>query len=173
MGKYERLINRYRDLNDDFLIERDCLDHFFECETGKIYETIIKVCKEKGYNRVFDIGCAYGHQSECFLNTGVDYIGIDQYECNFWNSDLYEYKVNRYPYKIESTKNDIAISVLCLTWNCYLVEGEKTLREQLQRLKDDFGKAILYIANDKVDIVKEYMANCEKLDTTLYYFSVQ
>lgn len=167
---YTRLLEFYnsKDITDE---RRYDLDHFFECERGKTYNTIIKVCKEHNAKRVFDIGCAYGTQSECFINTELEYVGIDRYCDDFWNKDRYKYITRNYPFKINTDKDDIAVSVLCLTWNCYLYENEKTLNEQLMQLAEDFNKAILYIAEDKIDYVKEYFPICNHIEGNLYFFS--
>lgn len=166
---YERLLELYHsDTIDDY--RRHSLDHFFECETGKKYNKIISVCKEHGGRRIFDIGCAYGEQSECFINSNVEYVGVEEYKLDFWNEDKFKYIIGHYPFKIKTQEDDVAVSVLCLTWNCYLYEGEKTLNEQLQQLSDDFNKAILYIAQDKVEYVKKYFNYCEHIEGNIYYF---
>lgn len=171
--KYERLLKRRQEIKNDNNKDEEsyCIDHFFECETAKTYESILDVAKNKGYNRVFDIGCAYGHQSEVFFNSEIDYVGIDEYQVDFWNIDKYKYIKGKYPFKISTRDKDIAISVLCLTWNCYLYEKEKTLKDQLEQLSNDFQSAILYLAKDKVDFVKEYFPMAEKIDENLFYFA--
>ena len=100
------------------------IDTFFEVEVYKTYEVFAKIAKEKGFSRVFDIGTAFGLQSEVFLNEGIDYVGINDGNLNFWNKDKFKYIVGEYPFKIEAKETDLAVSSLCLTWNCYLHEGE-------------------------------------------------
>ena len=187
MQKYKRLKERsyyllakYKELsskNEDnkykkYLIEDDCIGHFFECEGYKTYEDIAKFCKEKGFKRAFDIGCAYGHQSECFIDTDVEYIGIEQTMWgDFWNSDRYNYINGTYPFSIDTLDKDIAVSVLCLTWNCYLSNGEETLKAQLEQLSKDFKHCLLYLAEDKIPKVLEYYKFHSKVKDKLYYFS--
>lgn len=166
---FERLVKLYKS-NDISMYQREGLDNFFECETGKTYKTILDVAKEKGANRIFDIGCAYGHQSEVFINSNIDYVGINDSDEEFWNNDKYEYIVGKYPFKLNTNKNDIAVSVLCLTWNCYLIEGEKTLYEQLEQLSNDFDKIILYLPKDKIEYVLKYFPKYEHITDNIYYF---
>lgn len=166
---YKRLFEFYKSSNIDD-IEKRCLEHFFECETGKIYNDIIDICTNNNIKKVFDIGCAYGYQSECFIDTNIDYIGIDENTLNFWNRDKYKYIASRYPFEIKTKNDSVAISVLCLTWNCYLHEGNKTLNQQLTQLAKDFDKAILYISKDKVDYVKKHFKHCKNIKDNIYYF---
>lgn len=64
--------------NDEYLYKMYSIDTFFECETYKIYESIAHFCKENNFCRIFDIGCAYGLQSEIFRNKNIDYIGVNE-----------------------------------------------------------------------------------------------
>ena len=130
-------------------MEIDCIDHFFECESYKTYEYIAKHCKEFHIDRVIDIGCAYGHQSEIFLNSKINYIGVNDYNLEFWNYDKYDFIVKEYPFEFNTKyfkveHNDLPISVLCLTWNCYLYYGEETLKKQIEALTRDFKHCYAY-----------------------------
>lgn len=177
--KYERLEQRRKELNKLFdktnntncLIEMDCIDHFFECESYKTYGKILEFAEAKKIKRVFDIGCAYGHQSEVFINSKVDYVGINEGKCDYWNEDRYKYLSTHYPFKIEANTDDLAVSVLCLTWNCYLYEKDKTLQEQCEALQRDFKNCLLYMASDKIDFVKKYFKDYIVIDKNLVYFS--
>lgn len=42
------------------------IEELMECEHFAVYDAVAKFCKNNGFNRVFDIGCADGYQSECF-----------------------------------------------------------------------------------------------------------
>ena len=177
--KYQKLVDRskycldmYEKTKEDkYLMEDYCINTLFECEHLKTYENIRNFAKEKGFNRVYDIGCGTGHQSEVFVNQNIEYVGIEQTKgLEFWNADKFKYIENTYPFKVYAYKSDLAISVLCLTWNCYLYEKEKTLREQCQALQRDFNQCLLYIANDKVETVKEYFKHHESLGGKLHYF---
>lgn len=166
---YSRLLNLYEDENLE-LERRMDLDNFFECEVGNKYKKILNFCKDKGYKRVFDIGCAFGTQSEVFIDSGIEYVGINDHKLTFWNSDKYDYIVNRYPFKIKAEEGDIAVSTLCLTWTCYLREGNITLNEQLSQLSKDFNSAVLHIAKDKLDYVIKYFPIYECIGRGTYYF---
>ena len=64
-GLRKEVLNSLEGLNDDEnLMLLDSIDNFFECETYKKYEFVLNFCKKNGFNRIFDIGCAYGLQSE-------------------------------------------------------------------------------------------------------------
>lgn len=178
MEKFNSLIERSKECidlynktkNSEYLMEMDCIAHFFECKGVDKYSTIADFCKQRGFNKAYDIGCAYGHQSEIFLLNNIDYVGIDERCTNFWNKDKYEYITKKYPFKINAKDNELAISVLCLTWNCYLNEGDTTLHAQLKQLSKDFNNCLLYIAKDKVDIVKQYFKGYEYIEGNFYYF---
>lgn len=176
--KYQRLLNRhkecldlYEQTNDTrYLMEVDCIEHFFGVSGLERYEAIMNFARNNNITRVFDIGCAYGHQSEVFLENSIDYVGIEACSDNFWNKDKFKYIQKEYPFKIDSKASDLAVSVLCLTWNCYLYEGEKTLTEQCEALQRDFKHCLLYLANDKIEFVLKYFKNHKKIDEDLYYF---
>lgn len=179
-NSYKRLGERREELNDlydrtedeKYLIEMDCIDHFYGCDGYKTYEKIAEYAKQHNFKRVFDIGCAYGHQSEIFLGTGLKYIGIEAAKnTDYWNIDKFQYITDKYPFKIDTADGDLAVSVLCLTWNCFLNEHEKTLKEQLEALQRDFKHCLLYLDDDKVDFVKQYYKNFEVIAENLIYFS--
>lgn len=177
MRRYERLEKKLKECFDSYkeskdskyLIEADCIEHFLYDE-DRDYKFIRDFAKERNFKRVVDIGCAMGHQSEEFLDGEVGYVGIDEYRSNFWNGDKFEYIVNRYPFKFEAKEGDLAVSKLCLTWNCYLYEGEKTMHEQLKALSRDFDKCLLYIPKENVEIISKYFKNYEILKDSFVYF---
>ena len=176
---YEKIVELRKEILDltegandrKHLMMLDSIDNFFECETYKKYEFILDFCKKNGFNRVFDIGCAYGLQSEIFLNTEVDYVGIDEWNLEFWNNDNFKYIINRYPFKIEAKDDDLAVSSLCLTWNCYLYDGDETLRKQCEALQRDFKQCLLYMQEDKIDFVNQYFKKVKILDGNFVYFT--
>ena len=192
MGKYERLNQRGKELynasrkivNEQGMkaalaseesraldMESDCINHLFECEIVGTYETIVAFAKENQFSRIVDIGAAYGHQSECALNEGIDYLGVDDAAHNFWNADKFKFLTARYPAPLPLEKGDLGVSVLCLTWGCYLSEGDKTLHEQCAALAKDFEHCVLYLAKDGREAMAQYFENVTKLDDCLYYFS--
>ena len=110
-----------------------------------------------------------------FLNNNIKYIGINDYYLDFWNYNKYDYIVREYPFEYESkyfevNYSDLPISVLCLTWNCYLYNGEETLRKQIEALSRDFRHCLLYMSKDKLDFVKQYYYGCKRLGESLMYF---
>lgn len=153
-----------------YLMEYDSICHFFEGGHER-YEEISKYCIKNEFKKVFDIGCAYGFQSEVFLNNNINYVGIDAGNQNFWNKDKFQYVVNEYPFKIDANDEDLAISVLCLTWNCYLYEGETTLRKQCEALSRDFKNCLLYMQIDKLNIVKEYFKSYKIIKDNFVFFT--
>lgn len=168
MIKYPELEARYNEnISDE---ERFALDTIFECGNLKTYEQIAKICKEKGFTSVVDIGCAYGHQSVVFDYAGIEYVGIDlgMPPASFFNFSKHKYISGEYPlpFGIVTDGKTCAISNLCLTWNCYLWEGEKTLNEQMTALSRDFRNAILYI-HESVDLSKWFDVIEEKKDGCL------
>lgn len=150
-------------------MEIDSIDNVFE--SLFIYEKIALFVKQIGAKRVIDIGCAFGHQSEVFLNEGIHYIGVDEHQIPFWNAQKFDYIVGNYPCPLPVSDGDITVSVFCLTWNCYLHEREKTLKEQCEALQRDFQHCLLYLEKDKVEYVSRYFRNTERIDNKLYYFS--
>lgn len=178
---YKRLIDRMdycsKKMKDDdkdtdkYMYEFDCILHALDDEKLEVYETIAKFVKNKDFNKVYDIGCAQAHQSEIFLNSNLKYVGINDFKTTFWNDDVFTFISEAYPFKIDTEANDVAISVMCLTWNCYLYEGNKSLIEQLELLKRDFKHVILYIASDKIEVVSKYFKNREEIMKGLYYFN--
>lgn len=156
--------------NVKYLMEGDCICSLLEGQSYKRYENILSFAKENNFKRVYDIGCAYGHQSEIFLNEKIEYIGVNEHNYEFWNADKFKYIVNYYPFKIETDKTDLAVSVSCLTWNCYLDDGEETLKKQCEQLQHDFKHCLLYMAKDKIDFVKKYYDNYKILNDNFVYF---
>ena len=172
-GLRKEVLNSLEGLNDDEnLMLLDSIDNFFECETYKKYEFVLNFCKKNGFNRIFDIGCAYGLQSEVFLDTKVDYVGVDEWKgLEFWNEKQFKYIVGHYPFKVNTNDNDLAVSSLCLGWNCYLHEGEKTLIEQCEALQRDFKQCLLYIPKDKIECIGRYFEKVEMFDNGFVFFS--
>lgn len=182
MGKpsdYHRIHDRFGALGQlydetkdmEYLMEHDSICHVMDAEHLGIYEKVVEVAKQKGVKRVIDIGCAYGHQSEVFLNQGVTYVGVSDNQSRFWNRDVFDYVVDSYPCELPIRKGDMGVSVLCLTWNVYLDEGEKTLREQCEALQRDFRQCLIYVQENHVDFLKGYFKTSECIEGNLYYLS--
>lgn len=180
MKKYENILNKRNELLNqssiedvDLLMQMESIDTFFECEKYEIYENICLFAEKRGFKTVYDIGCAFGFQSECFVESDIAYIGIEACKLDFYNNEKYHYIQQPYPFKIniEEPNNVLAVSVMCLSWECYLYDGENTLRKQFDSLSRDFKHCLLKIQKNKLDIIKEYFCNVEKIDDDLYYFS--
>lgn len=163
-----KLYNETQDVK--YAMESESVCIFFECRKDNKYEFILNFANKHNLKRIYDIGCAYGHQSEVFLNQDVDYIGIEMAKIDFWNNDKFKYIVGNYPFKIDTNKDDLAVSVLCLTWNCYLYEGEETLRKQCEQLQKDFKHCLLYLPKEKIEFVKKYFKYHKILEEGFVYF---
>lgn len=168
-------IKELHDLYDEsrdsiYLMEDDTLMHLFGCDGLRRYEKIASFCMNNDIQGVVDIGCAYGHQSEVFNQVNIEYLGVNDSKSSFWNEKNIPYVANCYPCQIPTKRGDLAISILCLTWNCYLYEGDKTLHEQCAALKRDFDHCLLYIQPDKKEIISDYFKHVEDLGEGFYYF---
>lgn len=158
--------------NNLYLMEDDCIGHLFECEGFETYQKIAQFCEDHDIQRVVDIGCAYGHQSEVFMQYDIDYVGLNDGKCDFWNRDEFDYHVGTYPCKLPIQKGDLGISVLCITWNVYLHDGQETLYQQCKALSEDFEHCLIYVQPSHLGIISEYFKKVEKIDEhNLYYFS--
>lgn len=154
----------------DVMEEDDSLTHVFECDGIGTYESILRHAQQINGKRVVDIGCAYGHQSEIFVGSNVEYLGVSNHDSNFFNRDRFDYVIGEYPCELPLQSGDIGVSVLCLTWNVYLTEGEKTLHEQCEALRRDFADCILYLPAHAVEVVSEYFSEATRLGRNLYHF---
>lgn len=162
----------FETLDDEYMKEDYSLGVLLECDGFRPYEEIAKFCLKNNIKRVFDIGCAYAHQSEIFLQSDIDYIGVEATNIkNFWNKDKFTYINAHYPCGLPVEKGDLAVSVYCLTWNCYLFEREKTLREQCEALMKDFEHCLIHVQPENLEIVSEYFNHVHKVWDDLYYFS--
>lgn len=177
---YERLDKRLTELSWEVpglsrdqetlrFMEGDSIMHFLGAGGIENYEQVVAFCQERNIHRVFDIGAAYGHQSECFLDTDIEYVGVDDAALDRWNSDKYQYIQGVYPCPLPVETDDLAVSVLCLTWRCYLQEGEKTLHQQCEALAKDFSHALLYVMDSAIDTLKNYFSSVEKLPGGFVY----
>lgn len=151
-------------------MQADSIDHFF-CAGGiENYTFVRDFCLRKKIKKIFDIGCAYGHQSACFEDTEIEYVGVDEYLNSFYNSDKYNYIHDHFPCELPSGSGDLAVSILCLTWNCYAYDGERTIEEQCRSLANQFEHALLYVYPEGVKAMKKYFSNVEPLEGNFYYF---
>lgn len=140
------------DYRDELLMEMESLDHVLECSLEN-YDFMIDFAIKMGFERVVDIGCAYGFQSELCRDRGIGYIGINTHELNFYKEISCIYVPQEYPFPIENVYNDLAISNLALGWNCY--QSEKDFEETCKALGKDFKASLLYIPQDRKHILFE------------------
>ncbi len=164
MGKKElkkatEILKKYR---ENLLVEMNCLDHVLECGSLKNYDFMIDLAIKKGFKRVVDIGCAYGHQGE-LCEGRIEYVAVDEDFVDFYKmyEDNYYYSVGKYPFYIpfDMYKKDLAISNLAIGWQCYVNEEE--FKEQCAALANDFKACLLYVPTDREKILKEYFKKIE------------
>lgn len=136
------------------------------------YKQALSLIEGMGIEKVFDIGCAFGHQSELFRKRGIEYVGVNDGNLNFYNEHLHTYIEGEYPNVVLNTnQHDIAVSILCLTWNVYgCIE---TVRKQLKKLSDDFSRVIIYAQNNRVHLFNDYFAKVEDMGGGFIYASNQ
>lgn len=145
------------------LMKFDDLLNQFECESFEIYGEIAKIAKQNQVNNIYDIGCATAYQSEVFKQENINYVGIEGYFTGkgYWNDNIFKYIEKPYPFKIDASKNDIAISKLCIGWNCFKFE-DNTYLKQLEALSRDFKTVILYTTGEFIDIAHKYFKEITK-----------
>jgi len=138
------------------LMKMDCLCTQFECETFPFYDQAAEICQKLGATKIYDIGCAYGYQSEVFLQRNMEYVGIEGFFTGegYWNNDKFSYIEKEYPFKINASETDIAISHLCIGWNCYNFDG--IWEEQAKQLALDFKTVLLNCQTEFLPILKKY-----------------
>ena len=114
-----------------------CFEEEYEGESFTFYAYAAEWCKDHGIDLVCDIGCCCGYQGEFFKQAGVRYVGIDtpstrgyMYQ-NAWN----QYRIERYPFRIENHENYAAVSNLCIG---YFGDTNAMIRQ----LKHDFDTII-------------------------------
>ena len=145
----KKCIDLYRETeNIRYAMEEDCIAHLFHGGFDT-YEQIADFCLEHNIDTVYDIGCAYGHQSQTYLNKDIEYVGINEHDLEFYNTDKCRFIAKHYPFKIYAPDNALAVSVMCLGWGVYLYKGTKTLRKQFESLARDFNHCLLYISNER------------------------
>ena len=155
--RVNKVLKKYR---SNCLMELDSLDHVLECSLGN-YDFMIDFAIKEGFERVVDIGCAYGHQAE-LCKDRIKYLGVDEDNLDFYK--FYErfsginYIVGKYPCYIPSYYyNSLAISNLAIGWNCYV--DEKEFNKQCKALKKDFKASLLYIPRDRESILRKNFEN--------------
>ena len=153
-----RAIKKLSEYRDNLLRELNSLDHILECSIEN-YDFMIDFAIVNGFKRVVDIGCAYGHQSE-LCKDRIRYYGIDKSALNFYYNDKKTkkciYESEKYPFYIpfDLFKDDLAISNLCIGWNCY-TDNEEELRNQFKALKKDFKASLLYMPREREKALRE------------------
>lgn len=174
---YERLENQYNELIKRGKRGEDISSYEQDREFSILvaldmisnYEYIKMFCDENLISKVCDIGCAWGYQSEVFRNSGIVYRGIDNnVNKDFWNDDIYFYENKTFPCALNPSHDELAISVLCLGWNCFMTEGDKTAHKQFESLASQFEQALIYMQAKFVDVAKTYYSNVINLKDNFY-----
>jgi len=159
----KRTNKKLQNYREELLKELDCLDHVLECSL-KNYDFMINFAIEKGFDEVVDIGCAYGHQSE-LCEGRIKYIGIDREYVNFYKPSKCFCLIEGYPNNNNSFNHrftdSLAISNLCVGWNCYV--DEKEALEQFKALKKDFKASLLQLPKEREKLLKKVFGNVEKI----------
>ena len=152
LQRARKALDEYRSI---LLRELNSLDHVLECSLEN-YDSMIDFAIEKGFERVVDIGCAYGHQAE-LCKGRIRYKGINEDTLNFYFNHYRKitYEVEKYPFPnpYNCFKEDLAISNLAIGWQCYVNENE--CRKQFQALSKDFKASLLYLPAEREELLKE------------------
>ena len=151
-----------KDIRNELLRELDCIDHLVECGSLSKYRKMMEFAIKEGFDTVCDIGCAYGHQSEIFKNK-LNYIGINDQLVRFYNANeqFTRYIVDDYPnrnIKHCIPENTLAISILCLGWECYKIRDDE-FDLQFKALSRDFKASLLYMPLEREEILQKYYKN--------------
>ena len=103
------------------------------------YDLTAEIAEELGVDHVYDIGCAYGHQSVIYEAAGIRYTGIDMYDFeNPFPDNGADYIIRKYPFSIQREDDDLrmAVSHLCLGW---FSSREPEIQEmEFQQIAEDF-----------------------------------
>jgi hypothetical protein len=124
-------------------------------------------CKRTG--TVLDIGCELGIQSELFLHTGFEYIGIEYFKYNYLNQDKCKYINGTYPFV--DVESEIIISCMSLGYFDFYLKDVKDVRATIY---NKLSKAKhLYIIGDQsfVQGLFKYFKSWIILKDKVYYFS--
>lgn len=78
------------------------------------YYAIIKDLKFNNINRVTDIGCQFGLQSELFIRTNINYTGIDNSIIDFFNDGCKDVNFKNDNFMNIDVKNKVCISSMSL-----------------------------------------------------------
>ena len=178
MGKreFKRTIKTLEEHRKQLLMEIDCIDNLLQAGSLINYDFMIDFAIKKGFKRVVDIGCAYGHQSE-LCKGRIQYVGIDEDLVGFYN--VYEgniYYSNKYPFFTNGLFwNDLAICNLSIGWNCY--DNLKEAKEKFKALSEDFKACLLYLPTDRENLLREcfkkvevYKKSESKVVPTAFYY---
>lgn len=166
-NEFKRLQNLLLSQSGDeiTMIKFDNLLTQFECEHLQTYGAVAHYLKQSRCRTVYDIGCAYGYQSEAFLQENINYYGIEGYFTGhgFWNQDHFRYIEKEYPFKISAPEKSAAVSSLCIGWPCYRYR-EDIWEEQAKALARDFNRVLLFTTPDFEEILKKYFNHTKYLE---------
>lgn len=106
-------------------MEMDSIEHVLGC-TGDFYDFVVQYCKEHNIDSVIDIGCAYGHQAEAFVQANINYEGVNDWDGPLWKKDQITYHIGKFPFELQ-TNAQLAISNLCYG---YFIHNYEVLAKQ-------------------------------------------
>lgn len=179
MGKreFKRTIKTLEEHRKQLLMEIDCIDHLLQAGSLINYDFMIDFAIKKGFKRVVDIGCAYGHQSE-LCKGRIQYVGIDEDRVDFYNPfKMTTYFIGKYPKDIRwiGEHSELVICNLSIGWNCY--DNEKEAKENFKALSEDFKACLLYLPTDRENLLREcfkkvevYKKSESKIVPTAFYY---
>ena len=112
----------------------------YEGSGPSFYEEVALFCFRNKIKDVTDIGCCYGFQSEFFVNRSrkpIQYTGVEttNFLGYFYKEDKHSYIHAKYPCDLPHGK--LAVSHLCVGFECSGEEVYKTLAEQFEYLAID------------------------------------
>ena len=169
----EKLKNLEEDLEERIFIHKDktalhIYSYFLSSQDWIVnihYGRIFGLCRFLGINNLYDIGC--GVINHAFLlawhmDADIKYIGIDTKRANKNNlitktSDNFLFLNNSYPFQINTSDNNIAISYYCLGT---MTRGKtETIKNIAQHLDSDFERILINISECSLETWKDELSS--------------
>lgn len=136
------------------------------CRYYEWYWNVSELSIMNGFEALYDIGCAYGLQGDIIRQNGMKYVGVDnQPGKHMYEKDGVSYIFNEYPFKINAARNSIAVSHLCIGWNCFFPLPEEK-EETYRQLAEDFSTVILHIPEEEIPRIDKYFKRHFDLNMT-------
>jgi hypothetical protein len=125
---YSEIMDRYQKVKDDTSPDNEgyCIGELLEGGLQD-YQMYADWCRELTIYLVVDIGCCYGHQCSIFEKYGINYIGVETCNFNFFHQEKHTYINHKYPVNFKGMPtNSAAISHLCVGW---LITDDKDIKQ--------------------------------------------